>query len=192
MCRYADGKFLLYSLTGHLHICISAHPHIIFWPVSCTFSLVKRLLALCFLLFTVAAFAQKSYLVHLTIDKVILGKDSVVFKNGKTFLVETKGRTDTLEVAKVKGIPVAIVVDIRKIMSGSQVKNQVGYAFFKKVNGRWELIRHFGYTDRYDIIAPRPGFEASAKKKPAHEEYFATIGNPVQFYAKFRMDVYEK
>ncbi len=156
------------------------------------FTLVKRVVTLFLIFLSAAAFAQKTYLVHLTIDKVILGKDSVVFKNGKTFLLETKGRTDTLEVAKVRGVPVAIVVDIRKVMAGSQVKNQVGYAFFKKVSGKWELIRHFGYTDRYDIIAPRPGFEATARKKPAREEYFCTIGDPVQFYAKFRMDVYEK
>jgi hypothetical protein len=173
-------------------ICTSAYPHIIFWRVYCTFRVVKPFLVLLFLFVSGTAVAQKSYLVHLTIDKVILGKDSVVFKNGKTFLLETKGRTDTLEVAKVGGVPVAIVVDIRKVMAGSQVKNQVGYAFFKKTGGKWELIRHFGYTDRYDIIAPRPGFEASAKKKPAREEYFCTIGDPVQFYAKFRMDVYEK
>jgi hypothetical protein len=153
---------------------------------------MKRLAIIIFLFFGITVSAQKNYLVHLTIDKVQLGKDSVIFKNGKTFLLETGGRTDTVEVAKPGGVPVAIVADIRRIMSGGKMQYQLGYAFFKKVGGRWELIRHFGYTDRNDLLAPRPGFEASAKKKAAREEYSCTLGEPVQFAAVFRMDVYKK
>ena len=37
-----------------------------------------------FLFFSTIIFAQKSYLIHITIDKIVLGKDSVVFKKGKT------------------------------------------------------------------------------------------------------------
>ena len=137
-------------------------------------------------------FAQKSYLVHLTIDKVSLGDDSVVYKNGKTFLFEITNRSDTIEVAKPGGIPVAIVIDIKKAMERKQMKYEIGYAYFKKINGKWELIRHFGYTERYQLLSPKPGFETTAKKKSATEEYHCMIGQPAEFEAFFRMDVYKK
>ncbi|HLG03923.1 MAG TPA: hypothetical protein VI731_10040 [Bacteroidia bacterium] len=154
---------------------------------------MKRFLVLLAALFLAGSlFAQKSFLIHLTIDKVRLGKDSVVFKPGKTFLFETTGKTDTMEVAKVKGVPVAIVIEIRRVFVDKQVNYQLGYAFYKKSADKWELIRHFGYTDRNDLLAPRPGFEKSAKKKPAREEFNCLLGDPVQFAAWFRMDVYKK
>lgn len=153
---------------------------------------MKRIVLLFLLFFPFAVNAQQSYLIHLTIDKVKLGNDSVVYKGGKTFLFDVKSKTDTVEVGKPGGVPVAIVVDIRKMKAGEQIRTQIGYAFFKKVNGKWELIRHFGYTDRYELLSPRPGFEASARKKPAREEFHCLLGQPQQFEAFFRMDCYRK
>lgn len=153
---------------------------------------MKRLLFLLLLSLPLFTFAQKSYLVHLTIDKVVLGKDSVVYKNGKTFLFEMKDHSDTLEVGKPGGIPVAIVVDVRRVMVNKVMKYQLGYAFFKKIGNKWESIKHFEYTDRNDLLTPKPGFEASAKKKHANEEYHCEIGVPRQFASDFRMDVYKK
>jgi hypothetical protein len=138
------------------------------------------------------SFAQKSYLVHLTIDKIYLGKDSVIFKNGKTFLLEMKNHSDTLEVAKLGGIPVAIVIDVRRAKVGERIKYQIGYSFYKKENSKWTIIRNFGFIDRYELNSATPEFEASAKKKSAHEEYHCSIGEPQQFAAFFRMDVYKK
>ncbi len=136
-------------------------------------------------------FAQRPYYVHLTIDKVVLGNDSVLFKKGKTFFVETKSHTDTIEVAKVGGTPVAIVVDVRKLMEGPLMRYQIGYAWYKKTGTKWELIRNFGYITRPDLVTLKPGFDKTAKTKSATEEFHCSIGQPEQFDADFRMDVYK-
>src|ERR1044072_5103771 len=154
---------------------------------------MKRLTLFSFFLFLSAiVFAQRPYYVHLTVDKVILGNDSVVFKKGKTFFVETKTHTDTIEVTKVGGIPVAIVVDVRRAMEGPMMRYQIGYAWFKKIGNKWELIRNFGYINRNDLVTPKAGFETTAKNKAATEEYHCSIGLPEVFEAYFRMDVYKK
>jgi hypothetical protein len=153
---------------------------------------MKRLFILFFILISILGFAQRVYLIHLTIDKVVLGKDSVVFKKGKIFLVETKTHTDTIEVGKPGGIPVAIVVDVRMIKEGPLLRYQIGYSWFKKIGTKWELIRNFGYIDRNDLFTPKPDFEKTAKTKCASEEYHCSIGEPEQFSANFRMDVYKK
>lgn len=152
----------------------------------------SRFFAIGFLLLLIPAWAvaQKQYTLHLSIDKVYLDGDSVVFRSPKILTLRTSGRTDTLEVAKLRNTPIAFVADVRKIMRGKQAVTQIGYAFFKKQNGRWQLIRHFGYTDRYSLLAPPPGFaQKSAKLKP-REEYHCEYGVPIQFAAWFRMDVY--
>ncbi|MCA6363140.1 MAG: hypothetical protein IM638_08880 [Bacteroidetes bacterium] len=142
------------------------------------------------LLLSAQAVAQKQYTIHLSFDKIYLDGDSVVFRAPKILTLRTAARTDTLEVAKLRNTPLAFVADVRKVMRGKQSVTQIGYAFFKKVNGRWQLIRHFGYTDRYSLLAPPPGFaQKSAKLKP-REEYHCEYGVPVQFAAWFRMDVY--
>ena len=154
---------------------------------------MKRLpLIFLFLLISVFAFAQKAYLIHLTIDKIYLGKDSVVFKKGKTFLINTEKRTEKIEVGEPGKIPVAIEINIRKMKVGDKIKYQIGYAFFKKIDGNWSLIRDFGYVDRYELNVPPAGLENSGQKKPAHEEYHCQNGVPTQFEAFFRMDVYKK
>lgn len=138
------------------------------------------------------SFAQKSYLIHITIDKVILGNDSIVFKKGKTFLVDVKSHTDTIEVAKPGGTPVAIVVDVRRVKEGEQIKYQIAYAFYKKQDLKWVLIRKFPYVNRYELNVPTPGLEKAGIKKSAHEEYHCSLGLPQNFEAFFRMDVYKK
>ncbi len=145
-----------------------------------------------FILLVNFSFAQKSYLIHLTIDKIVLGKDSVVFKKGKTFLVEIKNQSDTIELANAGGVPVAIVVVVRRAKVGEQIKYQIGYSFYKKVDSKWLLIRNFGFIERYELNSPPPGFETKARKKAATEEYHCSIGEPQQFEAIFRMDVYKK
>jgi hypothetical protein len=153
---------------------------------------MKRLFVLMLMLVSGIAFAQKSYLIHLTIDKIYLGKDSVIFPKGKTFLVTTAGRTEKIEVGAPGKVPVAIEINIRKIKVGTQIKVQVGYAFYKKIDGNWTLIRDFGYVDRYELNVPPAGLEKSGTKKPAHDEYHCQDGVPTQFEAFFRMDVYKK
>ncbi len=157
------------------------------------FKPMKRLpLIVLFLLVSLFSFAQKNYLIHLTIDKIYLGKDSVVFKKGKTFLINTEKRTEKIEIASPGKVPVAIEINIRKMKVGQQIKYQIGYSFFKKIDGNWTLIRDFGYVDRYELNVPPAGLEASGQKKPAHEEYHCQNGVPTQFEAFFRMDVYKK
>lgn len=153
---------------------------------------MRKLHFLFLLILPVIVSAQKPYLVHLTIDKVKLGNDSVVYPKGKTFLVEMNERSDTIVVGRLGGVEVAILIDIRRMKEGEQVRTKIGYAYFKRVLGKWELIRRFGYIDRYELPEPPPGFAASAKKKPAHEEYHCEIGQPQQFEAFFRMDCYKK
>ena len=111
-------------------------------------------------------FAQKSYLIHLTIDKIYLGKDSVIFPKGKTFLVTTANRTEKIEVGAPGKTPVAIEINIRKVKVGSQIKFQIGYAFYKKIDGNWTLIRDFGYVDRYELNIPPAGLEKSGQPPP--------------------------
>lgn len=143
-----------------------------------------------FLLLAAQAVAQKQYTIHLSFDKIYLDGDSVVFRTPKILTLRTAARTDTIEVAKLRNTPIAFVADVRKVMRGKQTVTQIGYAFFKKLNGRWQLIRHFGYTDRYSLLAPPPGFEQKSAKLKPREEYHCEYGVPIQFAAWFRMDVY--
>lgn len=150
--------------------------------------LVSLLLFFVGLSTTVAA--QKQYTLHLSVDKLLLNGDSVLFRTPKIITLKTSGRSDTLEVGKPGGIPIAIVVDIRKVMRGKQTVTQIGYAFFQKKGTRWQAIRHFGYTDRYSLLAPPPDFAKKAAKLKPREEYHCEYGVPIQFAAWFRMDIY--
>lgn len=144
-----------------------------------------------FLAFT-RVHAQQGFVVHLTIDKVFLGNDSLVFKKGKTWVLHTKGKTDTVEIGQVRGTPVALVADVQRVLVNKRVQFKIGYAFFKKVFGRWELIRHFGYVARYDLVQAEKNFESTRGKKTAKEEYSCQWSDPALFAAKFRMDVYKE
>jgi hypothetical protein len=142
------------------------------------------------LLFPAFMQAQKQYVFHLSIDKIYLDGDSLVFKTPKILTLRAAAKTDTIEVGKPGGVAVALVADVRKVMRGKQTVTQIGYAFFKKVNNRWQIIRHFGYTDRYNLLAPPPGFGSKTSKLRPREEYHCEYGVPTQFAAWFRMDVY--
>ncbi|HEU4719291.1 MAG TPA: hypothetical protein VFU15_15710 [Bacteroidia bacterium] len=151
---------------------------------------MKQFLAAVLFAVCISVQAQKSYLVHLTIDKLFLGSDSVVYPKGKTFVMNITSKSDTVEVGKPGGVPVAILVDIRRIKRGDRIINQVGYAFLQKTGGKWTLIKHFGYTDRYDFPTHKPGFENTARKTQAKDEFHCDYGVPRQFAADFRMDIY--
>ncbi|HTF02961.1 MAG TPA: hypothetical protein VK826_03015 [Bacteroidia bacterium] len=133
---------------------------------------------------------KKPYFIRITLDKVRLGNDSVKFKSPKTLYIETAGKTDTIEVATVKGTPIAMTVEIRKYLSGKTVRYQIGYAFYKKENSKWTLIKHFGFIDRFSLLKKPEEVKKGKTPKPAHEEFFCSIGEPMQFSAGFRMDVY--
>lgn len=154
---------------------------------------MKKQLLFFFLFFaTTFLHAQKGFVIHLTMDKIFLGSDSLVFKKGKTWVLHTKSKTDTVEVGSVRGTPVAIVADIQRVMVNKRVQFKIGYAFYKKVFGRWELIRHFGYVSRYDLVQAEKNFETGRGKKAAKEEYNCQWSDPALFAAVFRMDVYKE
>lgn len=145
-----------------------------------------------FLFFSTIIFAQKSYLIHITIDKIVLGKDSVVFKKGKTFLVDVKSHTDSIEIVKIGNEPVAMVLDVRRVKEGEQIKYQIAYAFYKKQDSKWILVHKFPYVNRYELSVPILGLEKVGAKKNAHEEFHCFLGLPQNFEAFFRKDVYKK
>lgn len=131
-------------------------------------------------------------MIHLTMDKIHFGTDSVVFKGGKTFLLEIKSQTDTLEFGRVGVVPIAMLVNVKRMKIGEQIKYEIGYSFFKKENAKWVLIRKFPDTERYELNEMSPALEKAGIKKSAHEEYHCSIGLPQNFEANFRMDVYKK
>jgi hypothetical protein len=145
-----------------------------------------------FILISTFSFAQKSYMIHLTMDKIYLGKDSLIFTHGLTYLLEIKSSTDTIELGRVGIVPVAMVVDVRRMKVGEQIKYQIAYAFYKRENSKWTLIRKFPYTDRYELNEMSPALQKAGVKKSAHEEYHCSLGEPQNFAAYFRMDVYKK
>ncbi len=154
---------------------------------------MKQLTALLFLFFSYSLAGQeqkKAYFIRITIDKIRLGNDSVKFKSPKTLYVETSGKTDTVEVATIKGTPVAMIIEVRKYMAGKTIRYQIGYSFFKKENNKWALIKHFGYVDRFSLLKKPDEVKKSKTPKSAREEFFCSIGEPMQFSANFRMDVY--
>lgn len=133
---------------------------------------------------------KKAYFIRVTMDKLRVGNDSVAFKTPKTFYVETSSKTDTFEVGVVKGTPVAMTVEVQKYLSGKTVRYRIGYAFYKKTNAKWVLIKNFGYVDRFSLLKKPDEITNSQTKKAAREEYYCSIGEPMQFSASFRMDVY--
>ena len=153
----------------------------------------RKLLLLLFVISGCLLSAQeqkKPYFIRITLDKVRLGNDSVKFKSPKTLYIETAGKTDTIEVATVKGTPIAMTVEIRKYLSGKTVRYQIGYAFYKKENSKWMLIKNFGFIDRFSLLKKPEEVKKGKTPKLAHEEFFCSIGEPMQFSAGFRMDVY--
>jgi hypothetical protein len=153
-----------------------------------------RILLLALLLFTLSDVSaqeqKKSYFIRITMDKLRLGNDSVKFTAPKTLYVETSSKSDTIEVGAVKGTPVGMTVEVQKYLQGKTVRYRIGYVFYKKENAKWTLIKNFGYIDRFSLLKKPDEVKNSRSKKAAREEFFCSIGEPMQFSASFRMDVY--
>jgi hypothetical protein len=138
------------------------------------------------------AFAQetKPYFIRITVEKIRLGNDSLKFQKPKTLYVTTTGKPDTTEITTIKGTRIAIVTEVRKIMVGKTVRYQIGYSWHKRNGSKWELIRHFGYVDRYSLLNKPDEVKNSKSMKPAREQFYCSIGEPMVFSCSFRMDVY--
>lgn len=152
--------------------------------------LFSLLISATFLSAQVAQEPKKAYFIRITMDKLRLGNDSVKFKSPKTYYVETSTKTDTVEVGVVKGTAVGMTVEVQKYFAGKTIRYRIGYVFYKKVNAKWELIKNFGFYDRFSLLKKPEEVKNTKTKNPAHEEFFCSIGEPMQFSASFRMDVY--
>lgn len=133
---------------------------------------------------------KKPYFIRITMDKLKLGNDSVTFKAPKTLYVESNAKSDTIGVGSVKGIPVAMVVEIQKYMSGPNVRYRFNYTFLEKEHSKWTVIKTFGWVDRFSLLPKPDEVKKPGSKKPAQEKFFCSIGEPMQFSASFRMDIY--
>lgn len=133
---------------------------------------------------------KKPYFIRITMDKLRLGNDSVNFKSPKTVYVEADAKSDTIEVGAVKGQPVAMMVEIQKFLVGKTVRYRFNYTFFEKKNSKWMLIKKFGWVDRFSLLKKPDEVKNPKVKKAAREEYYCSIGEPMQFSASFRMDIY--
>ncbi|GAB4133801.1 MAG: hypothetical protein Fur0041_06340 [Bacteroidia bacterium] len=133
---------------------------------------------------------KKPYVIHLSMKKIWYEGDSLVFKNPKNFILHTASKTDTVEVGKAGKTPIAICVDVRKVSKNKKLMYQIGYAFYEKSAGSWKAIRHFGYTERYELLKKPEYIKMNTSAKPAREEYYCQWGEPLQFMASFNMDVY--
>lgn len=134
--------------------------------------------------------SKKPYFIRITMDAIRLGNDSVSIKTPKTLYIESNAKSDTIEVGAVKGTPIAMTIEIQKFFAGKTVRYRFSYSFFKKVHAKWELIKNFGWVDRFSLLKKPDEVKNSKSKKPAREEFFCSIGEPMQFSARFRMDVY--
>lgn len=133
---------------------------------------------------------KKPYFVRITMDKLRLGNDSVMFRSPKTIYTEMNAKSDTIEVGAVKATKIGMTVEVQKFFAGKTVRYRIGYVFYKRENNKWVLIKNFGWTDRFSLLKKPDEVKNSKAKKPAHEEFFCSIGEPMQFSASFRMDVY--
>lgn len=155
--------------------------------------MLKHVLTALLSLIMLCATAQeqkKPYFIRITMDKLRLGNDSVSFKSPKTYYVESGAKSDTIEVGAVKGTPVAMMVEIQKFLVGKTVRYRFNYTFFEKENAKWTLIRKFGWVDRFSLLKKPEEVKNPKAKKAAREEYYCSIGEPMQFSASFRMDIY--
>lgn len=133
---------------------------------------------------------KKPYFIRITMDKLRLGSDSVSFKSPKTQYIESDPKSDTIEVGTVKTTPIAMTVEIQKFFVGKTIRYRFSYTFYKKENNKWAVIKNFGWIDRFSLLKKPDEVKNSKSKKPAREEFFCSIGEPMQFSASFRMDVY--
>jgi hypothetical protein len=160
-------------------------------------SIVRNyLLTMMFLMNAIYAMAQATvgtkspYTIHLTMDKIIVGKDSVVFKGTKNLVIATDGKSDTLRIATVGGKTIGICVNVSKVMNNKKVIYPISYTFLERQNNRWVVLKKFQGAQRYELLQCPEGLGKTKQRKYANEEYHCYFGEPQQFAAWFRMDVY--
>lgn len=132
---------------------------------------------------------KKPYFIRLTIDALRLGADSASYNHPKTYYFESGSKSDTFDIGAVNGTSIGISFEIQKFLVEKKVRYRFSYTYYKKVNDKWELIKNFGWVDRFSLLK-KPGEVNDRPVKPAREEFYCSIGEPMQFSARFRMDIY--
>lgn len=133
---------------------------------------------------------KRPYTIHLTMDKIIVGKDSVLFKGSKNMVLDTDGKSDTISLTTVGGKTIGMCVHITKVMQNNKVVYPISYTFFEKQNKKWVVLKKFQGAQRYQLLERPEGLGKTKLRKYANEEYHCYFGEPQQFAAWFRMDVY--
>lgn len=155
--------------------------------------MLRSILVVLLLLSLTSATAQevkKPYFIRISIEKLKLGNDSMKFRSPKTFYLECGQKSDTFEVGALKTDRLGMSVEVQKYFQGKTVRYRFAYSFFKKENAKWVLIKNFGWVDRFSILKKPDEVKKSKSKVVAKEEYYCSIGEPMQFSATFKMDVY--
>lgn len=133
---------------------------------------------------------KKPYFIRISIEKLKLKNDSMKYRSPKTFYLESGQKSDTIEVGALKNDRIGMSVEVQKYFQGKTVRYRFAYSFFRKVNSKWELIKTFGWIDRFSILKKPDEIRNSKSKVAAKEEYFCSGGEPLLFSATFKMDVY--
>ena len=155
--------------------------------------MLKRFFIVILTIFGFSAFGQeakKPYFIRISIDKLKLGSDSIKFRSPKTFYLESGQKSDTIDVGGLKTTRIGMSVEVQKYFAGKTVRYRFAYSFFKQENGKWVLIKNFGWVDRFSILKKPDEVKNTKSKVAAKEEYYCSIGEPMQFSATFKMDVY--
>ena len=151
------------------------------------------LLLLLFIGITTAASSQEQkqpYFIRISIDKLKLGNDSVKYRSPKTFYLECGPKSDTITVGAVKSNSIGMCVEVQKFFQEKTVRYRFAYSFFKRENDKWVLIKKFAWVDRFSLLKKPDEIKKTQSKVVAKEEYYCSIGEPMQFSATFKMDVY--
>ncbi len=133
---------------------------------------------------------KKPYFIRISIDKLKLGNDSMKYRSPKTFYLESGQKSDTIEVGALKNDRIGMSVEVLKYFQGKTVRYRFSYTFFRKENTKWVIIKNFGWVDRFSILKKPDEIKNTKTKVVAKEEYYCSIGEPMQFSATFKMDVY--
>lgn len=155
--------------------------------------MLKRILLFSLLFSATLLTAQeqkKPYFIRISIEKLKLGNDSMKFRSPKTFYLESGQKSDTIEVGALKNDRIGMCVEVQKYFQGKTVRYRFAYSFFRKENNKWVLIKNFGWIDRFSLLKKPDEIKNTKSKVVAKEEYYCSIGEPMQFSATFKMDVY--
>lgn len=133
---------------------------------------------------------KKPYFIRISVDKIKLGNDSINYRSPKTFYLESGQKSDTIEVGALKTDRIGMSVEVQKYFQGKTVRYRFAYSFFRKEKEKWTLIKNFGWVDRFSLLHKPDEIKKSQAKVAAKEEYYCSIGEPMQFSANFKMDVY--